>query len=840
MKFRHFCFIAATLFSAFIHAQRPNAEKQITLTGTVIDSETGEPLEYATLVLQSIDNPEQVTGGVTDQTGTFSVEAPAGKYNVRVEYISYRPYTLNNQNLTQSKDFGTIKLSLDVAQLDAVEVVGEKTTVEVRLDKKVYNIGKDLTTSGATVSDALSNVPSVTVDVEGAISLRGNENVRILINGKPSALAGFGSTDALRQLPADAIEKVEVITSPSARYDAEGTAGILNIVLKKEKTLGFNGSVNINTGYPINSRVNANLNLRTNKFNLFTTLGHFYNEPPGYAYFDNTYFDSKFSRITEDRDMNRLNKGVNANIGMEYFLTDKSSITGSFFTRFSDEQDGTENNTTRYIDTDIDSRTLRREIENEDDNTYQYSLNYTNNFNDEGHKLTADFQYSTDKEDVNTDIDENQYYPDDELINLEKVTEVEKENEYLLQADYVLPMGDAQFEAGYRGNFEKNTNDYQLDTYNFSSGEFETNYNLSNKFTYEQNVNAVYSQYGNKLGKKFSFLLGLRLENTRLKGKVDSELDDEQLIDTLGFDFDPDFDKNYLGLFPTVNLTYEIKENENITLGYNRRINRPRGWFVNPFPSRSSRANIFQGNPDLEPAFSDAFDLGYLKRWEKLTLTSSIYYQRETDAFERVQTETGQQTSDGIDIIRTIPINLSTNQRFGGEVGVMYNAIKWLQFNGSFNFFKFNTDGEYQGVDYGTESTSWFSRLSAKVDLPSSIDWQTNGFYMGPRQNSQTKSDGMMSIDMAFSKDIMGDNATVSLNVSDLLNSRKRRSYTESYDDMGNLSFTSDSEFQWRQRQFTVSFIYRFNQPKNQRGNRGNRNGGGNNGGDEGGGEFEG
>ncbi|MEL4308526.1 TonB-dependent receptor domain-containing protein [Joostella sp. CR20] len=836
MKFRHYCLLAATLLSTFMYAQqRQGGAQQITVSGKAIDSETSEPLEYATLVLQSIDNPGQVTGGVTDEKGNFSVEAPAGKYNLKLEYISYKSYELNNQNITQDKNLGTIKLALDVAQLDAVEVVGEKTTVEIRLDKKVYNIGKDLTTSGASVSDALNNVPSVTVDVEGAISLRGNENVRILINGKPSALAGFGSTDALRQLPADAIEKVEVITSPSARYDAEGTAGILNIVLKKEKTLGLNGSININTGYPTTSQVNANLNLRTNKFNLFTTLGHFYREPPGEAYFDNYYYNSTYSRIIEDRKMNRKDKGFNINLGMEYFLTDKSSITGSFFTRFGDEQDATENNTTRYVDGTVDSRTLRREVENEDDNTYQYSLNYTNNFNDDGHKLTADFQYSTDKETINTDIDENQFFPSEEVINLERVFETEKENEYLVQADYVLPMGEAQFEAGYRGNFQKNVNDYELQTYNPDSDNYETNYSLTNKFTYEQNVNSVYSQYGNKYG-KFSVLVGLRLENTQLKGKVDSDLSDEELIDTLGFNFDPDFDKNYLNLFPTVNLTYEINDTDNITLGYNRRINRPRGWFINPFPSRSSRANIFQGNPDLNPAFADAFDLGYLKRWDKLTLTSSVYYQRETDAFERVQTETGQQTSDGIDIIRTIPINLSTNERIGGEVGVMYNAIKWLQLNGSFNFFKFDTEGEYDGVDYGASNTSWFSRLSAKVKLPSSIDWQTNGFYMGPRENSQTKSEGMLSIDMALSKDILNDNATISMNVSDLLNSRKRRSYTESYNDAGQLSFTSDSEFQWRQRQFTVSFIYRFNQPKGKRGERG-RNG--NNGDDEGG-EFEG
>ena len=211
-------------------------------------------MEYATLVLQSVANPDKITGGISDANGKLEVEAAPGNYNVSIEYISYKSVKFSNRDFTSPTDLGTIKLSLDVAQLEGVEVVGERTTVEVRLDKKVYNVGKDLTNSGANISDALNNIPSVTVDVDGVISLRGNDNVRILINGRPSALAGFGSTDALRQLPADAIEKVEVITSPSARYDAEGTAGILNIVLRQEKTLGFNGSINTSVGFPIASQ----------------------------------------------------------------------------------------------------------------------------------------------------------------------------------------------------------------------------------------------------------------------------------------------------------------------------------------------------------------------------------------------------------------------------------------------------------------------------------------------------------------------------------------------------------------------------------------------------------
>ncbi len=818
--------LALLLFTINITAQGPQGQSPIKITGTILDNETGEPLEYATLVLQSVENPEKVTGGISDAKGRLEVETAPGNYNVSIEYISYKSIKFDNRAFNSSTDLGTLKLSLDVAQLEGVEVVGERTTVEVRLDKKVYNVGKDLTNSGANISDALNNIPSVSVDVDGAISLRGNDNVRILINGRPSALAGFGSTDALRQLPADAIEKVEVITSPSARYDAEGTAGILNIVLKQEKTLGFNGSINTSVGYPIASQVTSNVNLRTDKFNIFNTLGYTFREPPGNGLFDNRYFNGAFDRIIEERDIQRRDKAFNVNLGIEYFLTKKSSLTGSVFGRFSDEQDVTENTSERFILDDLDSRTLRREQQNEDDNNYQVSLNYNNNFNDEGHKLTADLQYSYGKEVSPTTIVENNTFPDNQLLASEKVFQNEIQNEYLIQADYVLPIGDSQFEAGFRGDYEQTITDFKLDTLNQNTGQFETNQNLTNTFTYDENVTAVYTQYGNKFG-GFSFLLGLRLENTQLKGQVDSEFDEDALQEILGPEIALNFDKNYLGLFPTINLIYELNDKENISLGYNRRINRPRGFFINPFPSRVSRTNIFQGNPNLNPAYANAFDLGYLRRWDKLTLTTSVYYQKETDSFERIQEETGQNTSDGIPIIRSIPINLSTNERIGAEAAVLYNPKKWLRLNGSFNFFKFKKEGFFNDVDYGADNTSWFARFSSKVSLPAKIDWQTNAFYRGPSQNAQTENKGIFSLDLAFSKDVLDDKATVSLGVRDLLNSRKRRSFTETP------FFTSESEFQWRERQFTASFIYRFNQKKSERNNQ--RNNGGN---DDG--EFEG
>lgn len=829
-----FTFSLLLLFASATMFAQSTEKKQITVKGTILEDGTDYPLEYSTV---SFIDPQgkTVTGGITDLDGKYSIEVPTGLYTVKYEFISYKSKEIPNQNLTKNTTLPTVKLALDAAGLDEVVVRAEITEVQVRLDKKIYNIGKDLTAGGATVSDALSNVPSVTVDVDGAIALRGNENVKILINGKPSAIAGFGSTDALRQLPAEAIERVEVITSPSARYDAEGTAGILNIILKKEKTLGLNGSISTSIGVPTSSSASGNINLRTDKFNIFNTTGISYRDVPGTAFFDNNYFERtyidengnpatytpEFDRVTENRSYDRLRKNFNTNLGIEYFLTEKSSITASGFLRLGDDEDVTTNKTANFKDNNLIENTSRVETQTEDDTNYQFSLNYVNNFNDNGHKLTADLQYDRSKETEHSFIDDRKTFPNLEILPAEEIIKKENEKEYLAQADYVLPIGDnAQFEAGYRGNFEETVTDYNLFNEMGTTGDFIRNDSLSNIFTYNQNVNAVYSQYGNKFG-KFSFLLGLRLEHTQLKGKVDAE----NIMENVPFDLN--FDKNYTGLFPTANLTYELGDREDITLGYNRRINRPRSWYINPFPSRSSEANVFQGNPDLNPAYASAFDLGYLRRWKKLTLSTSIYYQHETDAFERVQEETGEQTSNGIPIIRSLPINLSTNDRYGFELGLLYNPYKWLSLNGSFNYFQFKTEGFYNDVDYGAKSTSYFARFSSKVKLPAKIDWQTNAFYRGPRNNAQTETDGILSVDMAVSKDIIGDNATLALNVSDLLNTRKRNSFT--YTD----TFTSESEFQWRRRQVTLSFTYRFNQKKQRQ--RPERAGGGD---DEGG--FEG
>ena len=809
-------------------AQGP--QEPIKITGTVLDQETDQPLEYATLVLQNVRNPDKVTGGITDANGKFEVETAPGNYNVSVEYISYKSYKLENQNLRSSKDLGVIRLALDVSQLAEEEVVGERTTVELRLDKKVYNVGSDLTVKGGSVTDVLSNVPSVSVDVEGNISLRGNESVRILINGKPSALSGL-SPEALQQLPADAIEKVEVITNPSARYDAEGTAGILNIILKQSKTAGVNGSVNVYTGHPETYGGSLSLNLRRDNFNIFTNTTYRYRSGPGNALFDQENFDSNGNTLSyqnEIRDYQRKDKSFNTNVGFELFFSETSSITNSLVFSKSNGD-----NTVNVDFSNFDANrtpTIQRNrftVEDEFEEEVQYSLNYQKKFEKEGHTLTFDYQYSKGVDDENSIIEEV-ILGDNIALDTERTIDNQTQVSQLVQMDYVLPFGkddQSQFELGYRGTFNNNNTDFDFGIQQ-QNGDFTSDPNFSNELNYKEYVNAAYTQLGTKFN-KFSILGGLRMEASDIG---------IELVNTNELT-----NKDYVNWFPSIFLGYEFSEKEQVTLSYSKRLRRPWSRFINPFPSRSSNTNLFQGNPDLDPTFTDSYDLGYLKRWDKFTFTTSGYFNRSTGVFQFVSRETGDfvtienpddpQNPIVVPVQVRSPINLATEERMGMEFTTTYTPKRNWRLTWNLNAFQRDLKGDFTYINsqdeeivqnFDANNFSWFTRFSAKIPLPGKIDFQTNFFYMGPSEDAQNTNKGMLSSDLGLSKDILKDKGSLTLNVGDIFNSRKRITDTRTE------NVATYSEFQWRQRQITLSFQYRFNQPQNKNDrNRQGRNGGG-------------
>ena len=798
------------IITCTVFAQRPNNYQNITkikISGNITDSETAEPLEYATISLVNERFPNRIQGGITDENGNFDIEIFPGKYNITLEYIGFQKVTLENRIIRETTLLGDFKLNINSESLNEVELIGERTEVEIRLDKRIYNVGKDITVRGGSVTDVMDNIPAVSVDVEGNISLRGNDNVRILINGKPSGLVGLSGSAALRQLPAESIEKVEVVTSPSARYEASGTAGIINIILKKDELIGFNATFIANAGIPEYLGGTATLNWRTKRLNIFSTTTYRDQKSLGGGVFNSEYFngDLPSSFANETRDYDRIRKNYFVNLGAEYYINDKTSLTISGFVRDS--------NNTSDANTEIDdlnangdvlSSVDRLQEEAEEDNSSQFTANFTKKFNDDGHELVAEIQLQKSAEDEFADIS-NSDSPSETAGTLES----QKRN--LFELDYVWPIDkNTQFEFGYRGDFSSQENDYEIAIK--ENGRFIIDSNLSNVLLFEQNINALYTQFGAKIN-KFSYLLGLRMENTNIV--IDQKTTN---------DFK---EKKYTNFFPTLNLSYEFSEEENITLGFSRRIRRPRSWSLNPFPSRSSVTFFRQGNPDLDPSYSSTFDFGYLKRWEKLTLNGSAYYQKATQVIIRITEATGEVVRVSKDPIIEIPslratsINLAENNRLGTEFTLTFTPSRKFRLSGNFNIFNSETIGTYNNQVFDAEIVSWFARINSNVTLPKGWTAQLRGFYRGPNATAQSKSKGFFVLSGAINKDVLNKKGTLSFNASDLLNSRFYRNTTTTK------LFTNYSEFQWRRPSYVMTFTYKINERKNQRRKRGQNYGDG-------------
>lgn len=803
---------SALLFLFLLTSVTTFAQSKVTISGKVTDSDTKLPLEFATVTIQTPDSTT-VNGGMTDINGEYSLEVDPGTYNIKFDFISFESVVKRNQTITTDTNLGTVIMKPDATLLQEVEIIAERSTVDIKLDKKVYNVGQDMIVKGGTISDVLDNVPSVTVDVEGNVSLRGNESVTIMIDGRPSNLMGANIADVLRLLPADSVEKVEVITNPSARYDAEGGGGIINIILRKGKAQGFNGSVTANTGTPANHGVMANLNYRAEKFNIFSNLGYSYRNSPGNSFTNSEYFDENGNTtrfVNEDRDSERKRHSFNGTVGFEWLIDTTLTWTNSVSLRRSDG----ENPTNTYYDNffadgSFNNTRYRYNLEDEKDDNFQYSTNLIKKFDGEGHELKIDASISSNKDDETAQINDiilGSANPEDN--SYERTFNLEDEKRSLIQADYVLPLGkESRFEAGYRGSFTEMKTDSRAEVLD-NTGVWQPNDNFTSMLEYNEYVNALYTQYGSKIG-KFSYLLGLRWEDSNI---------DVNLVNRNDYN-----NKKYNNFFPSAFLTYEFSEESSASVSHSRRINRPRGRFINPFSSLESNINIFQGNPDLNPSMTNSFDVGYLKRWRDVTLSTSVYLNVTDDSFQFVRRTEDAQNGE-IPVTFITPINLAKEYRFGFEFNTNYNPFRWWRINGNFNFFRVETDGDYtftytdgngnEVVDYqnfDNTAYSWFARVNSKMNLPWGIDWQINSTYNAPQENAQGRSKGILSANTALSKDVLKEKATITLNVSDIFNSRKRKSYTDLPE------VYSYSEWQWRQRQIILSFTYRFNMNKQQR-----------------------
>ncbi|MBF4465372.1 outer membrane beta-barrel family protein [Flavobacterium sp. LC2016-12] len=820
MKKIKFAVLLVLFFTSFYNyaQQPPTGKNKVKVTGKVFEKVSKQPLEYATISIMAPNETKVIAGGITNPKGEFEVAVAPGTYDIKVEFISFKSTEIKGKNISDDTNLGVVNLSEDAAQLNEVVVRAEKSTVEIKLDKKVYNVGQDMMVKGGTVSDVLDNVPSVSVDTEGNVSLRGSDNIRILIDGRPSNAINIA--EALRQLPADAIDKVEVITNPSARYDAEGGSGLINIILKKGKNQGFNGTFIASTGLPETYGLSANLNYKTEKLNYFTTAGYNYRTNEGGGETNTSYFNADGTPkgfLDEDRDTKRTNDGFNGRAGIEWTVA-----PNTFWTNAINYQKNSGNTTDLINYNNYDAAhaftgsSFRLNNGDTGSENVEYTSNLIKNFNDKGHKLTADLSISRNTDDSNSIITASPNY------NTTLNDQVQKQIQ--VQADYVLPLGKgSQFEAGYKGSFGDLNNRYFV-----TDDQGENDPNLSNTLEYKENINALYTSYGFKVN-KFSYLFGLRWEDTNIE---------VNLLDTNDFNT-----KKYNNLFPSAFISYEISDQSNFTASYSKRLTRPRGRFMNPAVNYSSNVNIFQGNPDLDPSLTDKYDIGYIKRWDKVTFTTSAYFEDTKDVFSFVRTPNGEEVN-GIPVILSRPINLGKEQKFGFEFTFNYNPYKWWRLNSNFNLYNVKTTGSNTYIDNNgkevvqdldNQANTWFARISSKITLPYKIDWQLNGTYNGEQKTAQGKNLGQFGMNTAFSKDVMKDKGTIAFNISDIFNSRIMRSYTYLENDTTNESQTSYGEMQFRKRQFNLSFTYRFNKPKNEREkNAQPRNEG------DGGGEFQG
>lgn len=800
----------------FFSQAQPAPPAKAIIKGKVVDAQTMTPLEFATVTIFEQQDSILVTGTVTDESGSFLLEVKFGTYYAFVEFLAFERKIFDNISLSRDQhvvDLGTIQLNPDAEMLVEVEVQAERSQMQLSLDKRVFNVGKDLANSGGTAADVLDNVPSVTVDVQGNVELRGSGGVRILVDGKPSGLVGLSNSDGLRQIPANMIERVEVITNPSSRYEAEGVSGIINIILKKDRSQGLNGSFDLTAGYPTEYGVAANLNYRKDRFNLFANYALRYRKGPGIGDEYQEYFRNDTTFITDQTSRHTWGGLSNSiRLGSDFYFSPKSILTGAFNYRYNDN-DNIEKIIYRDYLNDLNTPvgiTYRTDKELETEPSREASLTYKKLFERNGHEFTADFRYQNNTEDEGSDLLEEKFSTDGVTKiapDLSQRTGNKRIQEnFIFQADYVHPFAkDGKFEAGLRSGLRDISNNFKVEQ-ELGEDEWVTLPSFTNNFKYEENIYAAYFNVGNKFG-KFNWQVGLRGEYSDVQ---------TSLSDTLNH-------RKYTDLFPSIFLGYEFSEKNSMQVSYSRRIRRPGFWELNPFFSYSDARNFWSGNPNLNPEFTDSYELGYLRYFEKGSLTSSVFYRHTTDVVERIRTQLSDTTS------YTQPVNLSTRDDYGVEFTFSYDPYKFWRINGNANFFRSMTEGEYEGQLFNSDTYTWFGRLSSRVTILKKVDLQVNFNYRAPRKTTQGRNKSFWFISPAASMDILKGNGTLTLSVQDLFDTRKRRYITTGS------NFYTEGEWQWRSRQTTLTFSYRLNQKK-QKSGQGSR--GGDYEGGEGGGEF--
>lgn len=801
---RFYILIALFCFTLSAHAQfgvgggGPTTTGRI--SGTIIDSLTKKPMDYASVGLYRSGGKSPITGVVTDEKGNFKLDnVKPGKYKLAISFIGYPTKYIEPVETTASKPdakLGQVLLAPSSHALKEVQVVGQAALIENKIDKIVYNAEKDLTAAGGNATDVLQKVPLVAVDLNGNVSIRGDQNVRVLINGKPSGATSASLSDVLKTIPADQIKSIEVVTSPSAKYDAEGSAGILNIITKQKNVSGFSGSISGGVGTRQNNG-NGNINYNHNRLSLSANVGgnatwpqtsltssdqdFFFNDPAQHRSQTSTG-TSRVKRhgvigsVSAGYDFNAFNN-LRSTIRLNQGGFDPNSNTDYTRTYFYDP---TKNNT--YHNNNIGHNTF---------GGFDWNVDYTHKFKKEGHELSFSTQWShskvvTDYTTLFTGLQDPTEFPNLKN-NIDGIN-----NEYTFQTDYTLPINKVfKLEAGGKNIIRRirSVSDY----FNPSGADFVYDPVNSNKYSYDQTVWAGYSVLTVTLPKGYSVLAGARLENTDIHGEPHNDVQSIQ-----------PFDQNYNTFIPSLTLQKALTPTQTLKLAYSKRITRPSLQFLNPFVNKSNPTAQTVGNPFLAPEVSQTVELGYNTFIKSSVINLSAYYKHTTGLIEGLLTN----LPDGQEGTITTYQNIGVNNSYGASFFGAITPFKILTIRGSINAYTYKPTASNQLTNQQTQTSTYFQYnafLSAQLTLPSNFIAEAFAVQNSARRTIQGSNPSFSIFGMGVKKQFMQKKLALGINAIEPFNT-----YKNFNTDIKTPTFTQSSKFAFPFRSFGVTFSYSF------------------------------
>lgn len=766
------------LCTAFVHAQKNN-----TLSGKVTDK-NNVPISYASIVLKA-DN-KIVTGGITDDNGSFEVKnLESKKYNVEIQYIGYKNYLAVADFTTGQKSIsiGKIMLEEEATELKGVNVVAERSTVEQKLDRRVINVGKDLTTAGATASEIMNNIPSVNVDQDGKLSLRGNENVRVLVDGRPT---NMDAAQLLKQIPSTSIKKIELITNPSAKYNPEGMSGIINIVLHKNANNGFNASINGGLTIARTPKVNSSIdmNYRTGKVNFFGNYGNNIGKQ---------FNEGRVNRLDENSsqvlDIVNHNKNHLYKIGMDYYINDKNTI--SFYTN-QNNFSGKGNIDADFLFPVVDSNFASHDRYNTKNTNNTYNLAYKHLFAKDGHTLDFEANYNDyrQSQDALFNTDRTPYIPADPTFTYNDFI-IDERNSSTINVDYVNPLSEkSTLELGAESRLVRTDNVYRT-----------TGTNLQNSnYTYDLDIYSAYATFGQKF-KKISYQIGARFESYKVNATLNGATA---------------YKDDYLTVYPSAYLTYALSEKNNFQLSYSRRVDRPSLEQTKPIREFSSPRMISIGNPELDPQFTNSVELNYTRTLEKGSVTGAVFYRMINHEINRILYPNPD--SPGNQIMSFD--NYDNNTSYGFELSANYKINSWWDIQPAIDFSSLSQKGvvsiaipgttdQFQEVTKEITANSFNARMNSNFKATKNLRLLLFGFFRNGVDGVQFNRKDMYKIDAGARYSFLKNKATISIRSNDIFDTMR-------FAFVGDNPYPQTGEFRWESQSLYIGFNYMFGAGKNK------------------------